>query len=470
MSALSQTSDAAAGHPRKISWALLAAVMLSACTTVSDPVLDGLPVERTMPARTQLTLYLPAVGDFDEPVRLNGNGTWTLLFEPGPRPGTATVSLRNADFAFEPFAVAHDIDNDGRVDVERIEGLRLGVEDFDLERTRGLLNLGTNEFEMTVAHRLSSARFPVLEALGIGALEFSYVERGTLDLERGVFLTHAERVALPGPLAELAVGNCETSSSCRPKVLSFAAVPRYVCSVQCNAKATSTLFAMVKYEDNGKACNPANSDPGFTAAKKLQIRNDSKNLAVPAPGWSASSGSDHFSTKKTLCAGSSTTCDPSLSVATEAWFALSTFDSCGDLVESDRAKLGQLPAGHSFTLCTKDVDEYAGGSWAFPGNNQLTGNGGAIVISAIRHLASPTAQPPFFGVYVKTTGTPAPPVLAPGGTLTDPYSGRPADKPWTIEVPGVGSAERADYEARKNASLSTDFCVQVDVKCDCKPQ
>ena len=171
-----------------------------------------------------------------------------------------------------------------------------------------------------------------------------------------------------------------------------------------------------------------------------------------------------------MCAGASTTCAPALSVATDAWFALSTFDSCGDLVERDRAKVEQLPAGHSFTLCTKDVDEHAGGRWHFSGNNELTGNSGAIVIRAIRHLADPAAAPPFFGVHVRTSGTPAPPVLTPGDTLTKPYRDLPADKPWTIEVPGIGSAERAAYDARKTAGLSTNFCVEVDVMCDCTPQ
>jgi len=175
--------------------------------------IEKLPFTREFPSLTKIFIYPPKGVEQLRPTIIEGRGVWTLLFERAEKPNVASVKLVDAKVIFLPFSFTFDVDGDGLLEYIEVGSIELGPKDFDLEVSKGTLNLETGEFSIVVAHSITPESLPVLKKFDLGPLEFRFTERGSMNLETGEFFTEAGVISLPPPFEAIRIraGECGRS-------------------------------------------------------------------------------------------------------------------------------------------------------------------------------------------------------------------------------------------------------------------
>ena len=119
---------------------------------------------------------------------VHGNGTMILDFVPTADPEILSLRLQHITVALEPFDFPLPTEQS-----LRIEGIRLGPEDFDLKAFKGTLNRATEEVTLKLPFVLNPERIPILDKLEIFApIKIVAIEKGRMNPETGYLETHAE--------------------------------------------------------------------------------------------------------------------------------------------------------------------------------------------------------------------------------------------------------------------------------------
>lgn len=436
---------------------VLATALAVGCTVdqaAMKPPSAGLPTQRDFPAQTRLTLYPP--GPLAQPVVIRGEGAWTLRFEPTGDPRVASVRLVDARIRLDPFTVDYDTDGDGRLETVRVTAIELGRNDFDLEASRGTLNRETGEFSMTVAHVLTRDAVPILGQLGIPSLRFRYTERGYMDLARGTFTTYAPIFALPAPLETTQVGAGE--NPCCPAKPALIVLPRFICEKQCVAGGNVVEFyATVQHFQQGQACQPSK----FTA----DLRNNTeKQKLVPTQGKWTSSPTGVFQLK-----GVTDTVDTDLAKTTLPKDPKTTYEMTAFVPDCDPAvsikQVTVISTPKRFYLCTASADEHGPASGSWTASLSERPNGAPLASAAfgkgliVGEIDNPSTNP--YAVQIKYGG--AVDVLSPGGAPSKAFAGMPPGYAWDLQIP----MRTPDFQ--KYQSELKDSCLEVTLRCECKP-
>jgi hypothetical protein len=136
------------------------------------------------------------------PTEVRGYGHIVFLLEPTDRPEVLSVRLRGVYWRFVPFVVPIDIDGDGRLECVEITNLEVNTAFFDLEASRGTLNLETGEFAFDWEYDIGVKALPLMEGLGASRWRWTKHDRGYMDLDEGKFEMHCGVMTVDeGPLA-----------------------------------------------------------------------------------------------------------------------------------------------------------------------------------------------------------------------------------------------------------------------------
>ena len=122
-----------------------------------------MPLTKEFPSLTKIIIYPPKGVQRAKPTIIHGRGVWTLLFEPTDDPNIASVKLVDAQVRFSPFNFIFDVDGDGLLEYIEVETIELSPKAFDLENSKGTLNLETGDFCIIVAHSLSPESLHILQ-------------------------------------------------------------------------------------------------------------------------------------------------------------------------------------------------------------------------------------------------------------------------------------------------------------------
>lgn len=421
--------------------ALCLSALMAGCA-VTPPVAERLPFEQRFPADTRLTVY--PTGEPSLPATIEGKGAWTLRFEKTDSPAVASVRLVDARISLAPFTIFHDANGDGRAEAIDVGAIELDSSAFDLERSRGTLDLDSGDFSMTVAQRLDPETVPALARLGIGPLRFSFTERGYMDLERGVFSTHSPEFSLPAPLAAVRVGAGE--NPCCPVASGFAVRPKLICAKGCVPGAqTVEFYCTVQHERNGQACKPSSF--------KAEIRNNTEGqkLVSVKPGTWKHSGTGIYQ-----AVGITTVVDTDVSIkrhpkAPKTTFELAAFAPDCD-AEVNLEEIGVLRDARPFQICTKGADTHGQASWILtlpPGNASSYGKG--ILVDRVEN---PAGNP--YSVKVSYGGVTD--ILAPGAPPSKAFRDKQPGYGWNVWMPGGTPGA---------VPTPKDFCLNVWLYCKC---
>lgn len=163
---------------------------------------------------------------------VTGLGHLALLLEPRADSQHLAVRIEDIALKLDPARIPFDIDRDGRLECLELEGIALGPEDFDLEKSGGRYDPKSGALAVSFVFTLHPRTLKLLGAdPGLSPLRFEVREQGWLDVERGIFATHSAQLVVPdGPLAGLTVlggqgegtinGGCSASVALGVAVLS----------------------------------------------------------------------------------------------------------------------------------------------------------------------------------------------------------------------------------------------------------
>jgi hypothetical protein len=146
-----------------------------------------LPAELRFHVLPEFGIYMPGRRVPTE-VRLHGEITFS--FEATDRSDILSVRIRDLWLNVVPFALAIDIDHDGLLESIEVGNIELGPGDFDLDASKGTLDVTTGEFVIDWVFTLTPEKIPFLREADAGPMRLSIPDRGWMDLTKGTFEIH----------------------------------------------------------------------------------------------------------------------------------------------------------------------------------------------------------------------------------------------------------------------------------------
>jgi hypothetical protein len=129
------------------------------------------------------------------------------------------VQLKSINLTILPFGLPFDIDGDGQAEYFELYNTRLDSSFFDLERSRGSLDLATGEFTLDFAYRIDLEQFRLPKSPDQEQVGFVVRERGTMDVKTGIYSFWSGALEVQeGPLTGMVVvgGDVDDDPPTRP--------------------------------------------------------------------------------------------------------------------------------------------------------------------------------------------------------------------------------------------------------------
>lgn len=146
-----------------------------------------LPAELRFHVLPEFGIYMPGRRVPTE-VRLYGETTFS--FEATDRSDILSVRIRDLWLKVVPFNLAIDVDHDGLLESIEVGNIELGPGDFDLNASKGTLDVKTGEFAIAWVFTLTPDKIPFFREVDAGPMRLSIPDRGWMDLTKGTFEIH----------------------------------------------------------------------------------------------------------------------------------------------------------------------------------------------------------------------------------------------------------------------------------------
>jgi hypothetical protein len=161
-------------------------------------ILKELPSRLDFVFRTRVQLYPQG---YTTPSIMEGMGDVIFLFKPTSKPEIVTVSLKKLKVQITPFILPINIDKDDRFKAAiQIERLTADESIFDLNESKGYLDLRTGDFNFDFEYLITPEKNPEFKRFGIFG-KWTVHDFGYLDLNKGNFEIHCNPFEIKtGPL------------------------------------------------------------------------------------------------------------------------------------------------------------------------------------------------------------------------------------------------------------------------------